>query len=297
MQVFLAVAEFEGFAAAARHLNTSPASVTRAIARLEARLGAALLQRSTRNVALTEAGVAFRADCTRIFQGVEDADASAKGLHAQVGGQVVLLLPALFSQHVMAPLLSRYLDLYPDISLVVHYHDRFPNMTEEGLDVAVWIGELPASSLIARPVGQVRHWVCASPGYLDRHGEPRSPDDLEHHRLVATQVHREWLFWDFCQDDHVQRIRGRARLSCTTVQAAITASIQGAGLIRCLSYPLYAEVAQGRLRRVLQAYELPALPVQVLYREGRKASMRVRSVVDFMVEALREHPALRPDVA
>lgn len=295
MLMFEALSERPSLASAARRLDVSGPTVVRAIARLEVRLGVALLQRSTQGVVLTAAGSAFMADCSRILKAVEDAEASAKGLHVKAQGNLRVLLPLLFSRHVMAPMLADYLDAYPEINLFAHYHDRFPNLNEEGLDVAVWVGSLPNSSLIARPVGVVRSLVCASPGYLSAHGEPKVPEDIKRHRLIASQVIRDHVQWDFLIRGVAISIKARCRVSCATVQAAVDASAHGAGLTRCLSYPLYDELASGRLRRVLQPFELPALPVHVVYRERSRASMRVRSFVDFIVEALREHPALRPD--
>lgn len=296
MRIFEALSERPSLASAARRLDVSGPTVVRAIARLEARLRVPLLVRNTRGVTLTEAGLAFMADCSRILKAVDEAEASAKGLHVQAQGQLTVLFPLLFSRYVMAPLLTGYMELYPEVRLFAHYHDRFPNMYEEGIDVAILVGTIPSSSLIARPIGYVRHIVCASPGYLDSCGEPHILEDIKDHRLVATQAYRDWVQWDFQQKGEICHIKARAQLSFATVQAAIEASAHGAGLTRCLSYPAYDYLSSERLRRVLHAYELPALPVHVVYREGRKASMRVRSFVDFTVSALREHPAFRLDI-
>lgn len=295
MRVFEALSQQPSLAAAARRLGVSGPTVIRAIGRLEARLGVQLLLRSTRGVVLTEPGAAFLADCSRILKGIDEAEASAKGLHVQAHGNLTVLMPLLFSRYVMTPLLVSYMDLYPDVRVFSHYHDRFPNMHEEGLDVAVLVGNLPSSSWVARRVGRVRSIVCASPDYLATHGEPAVPEDLKHHRLIATKAGRDKVQWDFQRLGESTVVKARTRLSCTTVQAAIDAAEQGAGLARCLSYPLYEYLAGGRLRPVLQAYEPPALPVHVVYREGRKASMRVRSFVDYMVDGLREHPAMQSD--
>lgn len=295
MIMFEALSEHPSLASAARRLDVSGPTVVRAIARLEARLGVPLLHRSTRGVSLTEAGAAFMADCSRILKEIEDAEASAKGLHVQAQGNLTVLMPLLFSRYVMAPLLAGYMDRYPQVRVFAHYHDRFPNMHEEGLDVAVLVGHLPSSSLIARTVGHVRSIVCGSPGYLATHGEPDAPQDLKNHRLVATQSYRDRVQWDFQNQGEQNNIKARTRVSCATVQAAIDAATHGAGLIRCLSYPVYDHLSSGRLRRVLQPYELATVPVHVVYRERRKASMRVRSFVDYIVDGLREHPAMRPD--
>ena len=286
MQLFAALAGQPSLASAARSAQVSGPTLVRAVARLEARLRVPLLQRSTRGVSLTEAGRAFMADCVRLLAAVDAAEASANGLHSQAQGNLRVFLPFLFSRYVMAPVLAAYMDRHPDVRLEARYHDYYPNLHEEGLDVAILVGELPSSSLIARPVGYVRHILCASPDYLAAKGEPQRPDDLKQHRLIASadQVH-----WDFrgCQ------LKARARLSCATVQGAINAAVHGAGLVRCLSYPVHEHLVTGQLRRVLHADELPPVPVHVVYREGRNAPMRVRSFVDHCVVALREHPAFQ----
>ncbi|MBN2994246.1 LysR family transcriptional regulator, partial [Pseudomonas cedrina subsp. fulgida] len=273
MQLFAALAGQPSLASAARGAQVSGPTLVRAVARLEARLRVRLLERSTRGVSLTDAGSAYLADCVRLLAAVDAAEASAKGLHVQAQGNLRVFLPFLFSRYVMAPVLASYLERYPDVRLVVHYHDYYPNLHEEGIDVAILVGALPDSSLIARRVGQVRPILCASPGYLAAHGEPRQPQDLRQHRLIASadQVH-----WDF----QGYSLKTRARLGCATVQGAINAAVQGAGLIRCLSYPVHEHLQNGQLRRVLAAYESPPLPVQVVYRDGRNAPMRVRSFVD-----------------
>ncbi|AZE90096.1 LysR family transcriptional regulator [Pseudomonas orientalis] len=286
MQLFVALAGQPSLAAAARFAHVSGPTLVRAIARLEARLRVTLLQRSTRGVSLTDAGTAYLADCVRLLAAVEAAEASAKGLHRQAQGNLRVFMPLLFSRYVMAPVLAAYMERYPLVRLVAHYHDYYPNLHEEGLDVAVLVGELPSSSLIARPVGHVRQILCASPGYLTTHGEPRHPDALRQHHLIA---HADPAQWDFA---HYQ-LKARARLRCATVQGAINAAVQGAGLLRCLNYPVHEHLASGRLRRVLQGFEPPAVPVQVVYREGRHAPMRVRSFVDDCVAALRGHPAFQ----
>lgn len=297
MLMFEALSERPSLASAARRLDVSGPTVVRAIARLEERLGVALLGRSTRGVVLTEAGVAFMADCSRILKQVDEAEASAKGLHIQAQGNLTVLLPLLFSRYVMTPLLSSYMNLYPEVKVFAQYHDRFPNMNEEGIDVAVLIGHLPSSSLIARQVGHVRSMVCSSPAYLARHGEPSVPEDLRNHLLVATNAYRDKIQWDFHEDGELNHVKARVRISCATIQAAINAAAHGAGITRCPSYPLHEYLRSGQLRRVLQPYELPALPVHVVYREGRKASMRVRSFVDHIVDGLREHPAMQMDLS
>ncbi|MCK3851487.1 LysR family transcriptional regulator [Pseudomonas sp. W2Jun17] len=286
MQLFAALAGQPSLASAARRAQVSGPTLVRAVARLEARLRVVLLQRSTRGVNLTDAGQAYLTDCVRLLAAVDAAEASANGAHVHAQGNLRICLPLLFSRYVMAPLLAGYMDHYPAVRVIAHYHDYYPNLHEEGFDVAVWVGQLPSSSLIARQVGQVRTLLCASPTYLAAKGEPRHPADLKQHHLIASA---EAVHWGF----PYYTLKARARLSCATVQGAINAAVQGAGVIRCLSYPVHDHLINGQLRRVLPAFELPPLPVHVIYREGRHAPMRVRSFVDYCVTALREHPAFQ----
>jgi len=286
MQLFAAMAGQPSLASAARRACVSGPTLVRAIARLEARLHVTLLQRSTQGVSLTDAGSAYLADCLQLLASVDAAEASAKGAHVQAQGNLRVFLPLLFSRYLMAPVLADYLERYPDMRVVARYHDYDPNLHEEGLDVAILVGELPSSSLIARPLGQVRQLLCASPDYLATHGEPRHPSELKQHRLIASAEHVHWDFPGYL-------LKARARLSCSTVQGAINAAVQGAGVVRCLSYPLHGPLGSGQLRRILPTYEGPPLPVNVVYREGRNAPMRVRSFVDHCVAALREHPAFQ----
>ncbi|MES2818757.1 MAG: LysR substrate-binding domain-containing protein [Pseudomonadota bacterium] len=293
LRIFQAVAADLSLAAAARRLNLSAPTVTRAMAALEHHLGVALLQRSTRGVSLSAAGERFAGDCRRLLRKVEDAEASASGLHAQPRGQLNLAMPLLFGQQLLTPLLLDYLHEHPEVQLFAQYLDRFPNLHEEGVDVAVRLGDLPDSSLFALRVGSVRQVVCASPAYLAAYGVPDTPQALARHRLVHSSADARLPEWRFQQQGQPLNLPFRPRLSCTTQQAAIIAACGDAGLTRCLSHQVHELLEQGRLIRVLHAYEPPAVAVHVVYREGRKAAARVRSFVDFAVGRLREHPALR----
>lgn len=297
MRVFQAVAADLSLAAAARRLRLSAPSVGRAITALETRLGVALLERSTRGVQLTAAGERFADDCRRILQEVAEAEASARGLHGQARGQLKLAMPLLFGQQLLTPILLDYLDAYPEVQIVARFLEHLPNLHEEDVDVAVRVGKPPDSALFARQVGSVRQLVCASPAYLARHGVPTEPAELARHQLLHCGADTRLPEWRFYRRDVVLNIAFQPRLSCATHQAALAAACRGAGLTRCLSYQVHELLEQGRLRRVLPDFEPPALPVYLLYREGRRAAARVRSFVDFAASRLREHPALRQDSA
>ena len=293
MQVFVAVAQEAGFSAAARRVGLSAASVTRAVAALEQRIGTPLLVRTTRNVYLSEAGQRFLEDCRRILADLQEAEDSAAGSHVQPRGQLVLTAPVLFGQLFVTPLLVDYLQRFPDVSINALLLDRTVSMVEEGIDVAVRIGELPDSNLRAIRVGEVRRVVCGAPGFFAQHGRPRHPEDLERMPVVASSAIGQIKHWTFADEaGQTLSVRPVPRLVVTANQAAITAACQGLGMTRILSYQVAANLAAGDLEIVLADFELPPLPIHVVYQGGRNAPARVRSFVDFTVSALREHPAL-----
>lgn len=292
MQVFAAVAQAQGFSAAARRLGMSAASVTRAVAALEKRIGTLLLTRTTRSVHLSEAGQRYLEDCRRILAEVQEAEDSAAGSHTQPRGQLTVTAPVLFGEMFVTPLMVGYLDQFPEVTINGVLVDRVVSMVEEGIDVAVRIGELPDSNQHAIRVGEVRRVICASPAYLNTHGRPRHPEELSGAPVVATSSIGQLRSWPFLDKGQPLSVRPEPRLVVTANQAAITASSLGLGFTRVLSYQVSSKVAAGELEIVLADFELPPLPIHVVYQGGRKAPARIRSFVDFMVKALREHPAL-----
>ncbi|MGF6111275.1 LysR family transcriptional regulator [Pseudomonas frederiksbergensis] len=293
MQVFAAVAQDQGFSAAARRLGMSAASVTRAVAALEQRIGTLLLTRTTRSVHLSEAGQRYLEDCRRILAEVQEAEDSAAGSHAQPRGQLTVTAPVLFGELFVTPVMVDYLNQFPDVTINGVLVDRIVNMVEEGIDVAVRIGELPDSNQHAIRVGEVRRVICASPTYLDAHGRPRHPQDLNGVPVVATSAIGQLRTWPFLDNGQPLGVRPESRLVVTSNQAAINAASLGLGLTRVLSYQVARKVAAGELEIVLADFELPPLPIHIVYQGGRKAPARIRSFVDFAVKALREHPALQ----
>jgi DNA-binding transcriptional LysR family regulator len=293
MQVFAVVAQEQSFSAAARRLGMSAASVTRAVAALEKRIGTLLLTRTTRSVYLSEAGQRYLEDCRRILTEVQEAEDSATGSHAQPRGQLTITAPVLFGELFVTPVMVDYLNQFPQVTINGVLVDRVVSMVEEGIDVAVRIGELPDSNQHAIRVGEVRRVICASPGYLQAHGRPRHPEELSDAPIVATSSIGQLRNWPFLEKGQPLSVRPEPRLVVTANQAAITAACLGLGLTRVLYYQVASKVAAGELEIVLADFELPPLPIHVVYQGGRKAPARVRSFVDFAVKALREHPALQ----
>ncbi|MDX2263505.1 MAG: LysR substrate-binding domain-containing protein [Hyphomicrobiales bacterium] len=292
MAVFAAVAEAGSFAAAARKLRVSPAAVTRAVMALEERLGARLLVRTTRSLRLTDAGARFLADASRILHEVQEAEDAAAGLHVAPRGLLSVTAPVLLGRMHVTPILRRFIDAYPHIEASALFVDRIVNIAEEGLDVAVRIGEMPDSSLAAVRVGRVRVMLVASPSYLDAHGELRFPSDLAAHRLVSSQSAATMLDWRFGVGAAAHTVRVRPVLSINNLDALIDVAAAGWAIARVLSYQVADHLADGRLRVVLADAEPPPAPVHVAHQEGRRASAKVRAFVDFAVDALRADKTL-----
>jgi DNA-binding transcriptional LysR family regulator len=288
MNVFVGVAEEQGFAAAARRLRMSPPAVTRAIATLEQRLGVQLLHRTTRHVRTTEAGKRYLEDARRILAEADAADEAAAGVNTQPRGRVSVTAPVLFGRMYVMPGIVEYLTRYPGTEVAAVFLDRVVNLLEEGFDVGIRIGELPDSNLHAVRVGSVRVVLCASNEYLKRGNIPRTPRDLLKHSLIASRAGGNSIEWRF--DGRL--LRTQPRLSVTTNDAAIEAALRGFGITRLLSYQVASLVAAGELKLILQKYEPPPLPIHIVHQEGRHASTKVRAFVDLMSQRLRNDLAL-----
>lgn len=292
MTVFVAVAETESFAAASRRLGLSPAAVTRAIAALEKRLGVKLFNRTTRFVRATEAGQRYLEDSRRIIAEADDADEAAAGINAAPRGQLAVTAPVLFGKMFVLPAIVEYLQRYPAMEVSALFVDRVVNLLEEGLDVGIRIGELPDSSMQAIRVGSVRRVLCAAPGYLKKHGTPDQPTALARHAIIAASGVTPTNDWKFRQGIKSLTVRVLPRLTVNSNDAAIEAALAGFGIARLLSYQIAPQVQAGRLKIILQDFELSPMPIHVVHREGRYGSARIRWFVDLIAGRLRKDRAL-----
>lgn len=290
MQVFTTVAETGSFSRAAKTLHLSAPAATRAVAGLENVVGTRLFTRTTRSVVLTEAGRRYYEDCKRILAELAEAEAAAAGSYSLPQGELSVTAPVLFGEMYVLPVVTAFLDLHPRVTARTVFVDRVTNLVDEGLDVAIRIGELPDSSQSAIRVGEVTRVICAAPVYLEAHGEPRVPEDLLHHRLVVSTGSSMPVEWKFGGQAPVTV---RPALSCTTTRATVLAAVDGFGITRRLSYQVAPDVAAGRLKIILSDFQEPSLPVHVIHTEGRRAAAKVRAFVDFAVEQLRRNPAIR----
>jgi DNA-binding transcriptional LysR family regulator len=292
MSVYVAVADEQSFAGAARRLGMSPPAVTRAIASLEDRLGIKLLNRTTRFVRATEAGLRYLEHARHIIAEADAADEDAAGVNAAPRGQLSVTAPVLFGRLFVIPIMVEYLQRFPDVSVSALLLDRFVNLLEEGMDVGIRIGELSDSSMNAISVGHIRRIVCASPEYLRKHGVPKLPADLSKHTIIIASAVTPSLDWRFFAGKQTINVKVNPRLTVTNNEAAVVAAAQGFGITRLLSYQIASHVASGQLQTLLNKYEPPPLPIHILHREGRHASAKVRASVDMLVEQLRKDKTL-----
>jgi DNA-binding transcriptional LysR family regulator len=295
IQVYVAVAEEQGFAAAARRLQLSPPAVTRAVAALEETLGVKLLNRTTRYVRATEAGQRYLEDARHILAQLESADEAAAGINAEPRGHLAVTAPMLFGRKFVMPGIVDYLQRYPEMEVDAVFLDRVVNLLEEGMDVSVRIGDLPDSSMRALRVGMVRSVVVAAPKYLARHGWPKAPHELLAHSTIVSTAGSFSAGWRFAASAGEHPLRVKPRLTVTTNDAATTAASEGLGITRLLSYQVAEEVEAGRLEVLMQEFEPPPFPVHIVHREGRYSSAKVRAFIDLLAARLRADKTLNYD--
>ncbi len=289
MQAFVAVADLEGFAPAARKLKLSPSAVTRLIAALEERLGARLLQRTTRSVTLTDTGRHYLERARRILADVEEAERAAEGERTRPSGRLVVSAPLGFGRLHVSPVMSAYLKRYPDVSAELRLEDRMVNLVEDGIDLAVRVGHLADSSLVARHVGELRRIVVASPAYLKARGEPKTPAAIASHDTIQFGATAGVADWRFLDGGKEVRISYEPRFSSNSSDAALQYAAEGGGLTRVLAYQAAEALKAGKLKIVLQKFELPAVPINIVYPTSRLLSAKVRSFVDLVTEITDWH--------
>jgi DNA-binding transcriptional LysR family regulator len=285
MQAFVAVCDAQGFSAGARKLGMSPSVVTRLIAGLETRLGVRLLQRTTRSVRLTDAGARYLERARRIVAEVEEAELSAQEERGEPTGRLVISAPVVFGRLHAGPLLTRYLELYPKVSVELQLANHYVSLVEEGVDVAIRVGELVDSGLIARGLGQTRRTFAASPTYLSQCGVPRLPSDLAGHRLIAFSRAISRREWPFFTDAEVSSVPVAPQFFSNSGDAAIDHAIGGGGIVSALSYQVADACRTGRLVEVLREFAPPPLPIQAVFPTSRLLSRKVRAFIDLAEQA------------
>lgn len=298
MAVFVAAVDEGSLSAAGRRLQMPLATASRKLADLEAHLGTRLITRSTRQLALTEAGRDYLVAAREILERVEEAEREAAGVQAAPRGELVIAAPLVFGRLHLVPVVADYLARFADVTVRLLLSDRNTNLLEEHVDAALRIGALPDSGLVALRVGEITRVACASPAYLAARGTPLTLEALRGHDCVNFDGLGAAAAWSFAVGEATQRVPVRTRLNVTTADAAIRAAEAGVGITRLLSYQVAESVREGRLVRLLAAHEPPAVPVSLLYSRQGRLPMKTRSFLDFAVPrlqaALREIAAPSP---
>lgn len=286
LRALVAVADAGSFSDAAKRLGLTPPTITRTIASLEQRLGARLFLRTTRSVRLTDAGAQLAEDARRLLDDIDLAQQAAAGRHGHARGTLRITAPVLFGEQYVMPVLREFLDLHPEVGASVLLVDRLTHLVEEGLDLAVRIAPQQDAALEVVEVGTVRRMVVASPGYLQAHGHPATPQDLAQHRIAVSVGASANLDWTFGEGEHRQAVHIAPTLSVSTLRAAIGEAQAGRMLTRVLSYQVLDDLASGRLQAVLQDFEPPPLPVCLVFPRSRLPSARVMAFVALASERL-----------
>lgn len=279
LRTFVAVADHASFAEAARRLRVSPTAASRAVAALEESLGTALLRRTTRSVRLTGEGALYLERCRAALADLDDAALALRGHGATPGGTLVITAPVTFGRLHILPVVTGLLQAYPALTVELTLVDRVVRLVDEGIDIAVRIGDLSDSSLHALKVAEVRRILVASPAYLASRGTPANAADLHNHAIISfTEIDRahEWRFGAAGKP----AIRIEPRLTVNTADAAIAAAADGAGIARVLSYQAIDAIAAGRVVSLLDDCAPPPIPVHLVYQANRRASVNVRAFID-----------------
>lgn len=291
MAVLLAAVDSGSLSKASRRLGLPLATVSRKVSELESHLRASLLIRSSRGLELTAAGRSYVTAARAILEQLGEAERAAAGEYAEPKGDLAVTAPTLFGRLHLLPVVTAFLAAYPQVSVGLALTDRVVHFLDDQVDVALRIGELADSSLIATRLGTVRRVVCASPAYLAAHPAPVVPADLAAHQVVSFDSVSATSAWAFRAGGAEVTVPFRARLSVSTIEAAIDAGLAGAGLVRALSYQVADAVRGGGLAIVLADFEPPPRPVHLVYDQRGRLPLKLRAFIDFAAPRLRERIA------
>lgn len=288
MSMFLAAVESGSLSKASRTLRLPLATVSRKVAELEAHLNATLLIRSARGLELTPVGRSYVTSAKAILEQLNEAERAASGEYMEPRGDLTVTAPAMFGRMHVLPVVTSFLDNYPDVAVELVLTDRVTHFVDDQVDVALRIGALNDSGLISTRLGTVRRLTCASPGYLAKYGAPATPDDLAQHSVVSFETVSSITTWTFGSDRTEVTVKLRSRLAVNTIDAAIDAGLCGFGLIRANSYQVVKHVRDDLLAIVLEDFELLPQPVHLVYGKQSRLPLKLRAFIDFAAPRLRE---------
>jgi DNA-binding transcriptional LysR family regulator len=287
MSILVTAVEEGSLSAAARRLRTPLATVSRKVSELEAHLKTRLLHRSSRQLALTDAGRTYVEACRRILEDVGEAERAASGEYGAPKGELIITAPIVFGRLHVLPVVTDFLKAFADIDIRLVLADRVLNLVEDHIDLAVRIGALPDSSLVATRVGSIRQVVCGSPAYFADRGTPQSPTELRSHDCITFEGLVSTHAWTFSTGRSQADVAIRSRLTVNTAEAAIDAATAGVGIARVLSYQCANAVAEGALTVVLTSFEPAPWPVSLVYAGQRYLPLKLRAFLDFATPRLK----------
>lgn len=294
MSTFVAVVEAGGFSAASRKLGMPLATVSRKVAELEEQLKARLLVRSTRSISLTDAGRDYFESCRRLLEDLAEAERLASGEYRAPKGTLAVAAPVVFGRTYLAPIVVDFLQAYPEVDVDLRLGASGDNLIEQHIDLAVRIGVLPDSSLMAIRAGEIRHVVVASPDYLKLRGVPKHPSELIEHDCVTLAPNETATEWVFMHDKRAAKYPVRSRLTVTTAETAADAAVAGVGITHLFCYQVSTPIAEGKLKLLIRDFEPPAFPVNLVHASGRHMPQKLRSFIDFVLPRLKNKLVLDP---
>ncbi|SAK71485.1 LysR family transcriptional regulator [Caballeronia fortuita] len=295
MKVFARVVEAGSFSKAADALRLPPASVSRTLQALEAHLGARLINRTTRSISITEDGEAYYERCVRVLGEVDDMEASLSHSKLSPKGNVKVSLPQVMAKNTIIPALPEFFAAYPDIGVELLLTDRQVDLVEEAVDCVVRVGAVGDVGLVAKRIGAYTQITCASPGYIDKHGEPTSLDELDRHLAVGYVLNNSGRVrnWEFVVDGETRSVAMKHKIAVNDGDSYIAAGVNGLGLIQGSSYTLDPLLKSGALREVLREYPSYPRVVSVLYAANRHQPRRVRVFIDWVAQLYARLPSFQ----
>lgn len=292
MRTFVRVVESGSFTAVATEQNTTQPTISRQVAALEEHLGARLLTRTTRALTLTDDGRAFYEHALRALEAVGEAENAVGRRQAKPTGTLRLAVPVVLGRRHIVPRLARFLARYPEVTIDLAMSDGFVDLVEQGIDLAIRVGEITDQSLVARKIGMVRRLTVASPAYLKSNGVPRAPNDLKQHDCIVYTRLATGNQWHFESKDGPMSVAVSGRFRVDNSEAVREGLLAGLGIAVIPAFAFSDEIARGAVKVLLKAYEPRLLPLNAVYPSRRYVPLRVRAMIDFLAHELEVDPVL-----
>lgn len=280
---FVAVSEAESFTAAAKRLGISTAQVSRQVSMLETRLSTKLFYRTTRKVSITEVGKVYYQHCRQVLDGLEEAERAISNLQNKPTGRLHITAPTTYGERSIAPLVNNFVAKYPELDVRLHLTNQVLNLIDEGFDLAIRLGNLDDSTMMAKRLASRTQYVCASPEYLTKFGVPHSISELDHHNCLKGTLD----YWHFKENNKVHNVRVKGNMSCNSGPALVDAALKGIGIIQLPEYYVLPYIEKGQLIPLLEHSRAPDEGIWALYPNNRHLSPKIRMLIDYLEKELK----------